>query len=804
MKQRRMIVGFVLIASLLFLMTEAIFATRPEASFIDPPHQFDLRNVGGVNYVTSVKNQQGGTCWTHGTMAAIEGNLLMTGNWAAAGETGEPNLAEYHLDWWNGFNTFNDDDDPGGGGIIVHQGGDYRVASAYLTRGEGAVRDIDGQSYSTAPHRSDTSYHYYYPRDIEWYVAGSDLSNINTIKNKIMTEGVVGTCMCYNDAFMDYYYYTHYQPPDNPLDPNHAIAIVGWDDYKSTQAPEGPGAWICKNSWGSGWGLNGYFWISYYDKHCCKHPEMGAVSFQNVEPLAYDRIYYHDYHGWRDTKTDVSAAFNAFTAQGNELLRAVSFFTAADNVTYTVKIYDRFVGGALLDELSTKSGFIAYTGFHTIDLDTPVTLSTGNDFYIYLELSAGGQPYDRTSEVPVLLGAKYQAIVASASQPGQSYYWSGSTWQDLYYFDNPPWTGTANFCMKGLATIRGMRVSPGGDFESQGPVGGPFSPSSTNYQLVNRNPQPINYEVTSDPVATWITLSGDISGVLAPSETTQVTVEINDSAQTLSEGTHLAAVYFTNTTDHFGDTSREVLLMVGEPVVKYEWMLDSDPGWTTEGEWAFGQPTGGGGEHGGPDPTSGHTGNNVYGYNLNGDYTNNLPETHLTSLPVDCSELFDVHLKFWRWLGVEQPTYDHAYVRVSSDGTDWTTVWENATEIADISWVEMNLDISDVADDQPTVYLRWTMGQTTWGYNYCGWNIDDIQISAYEYVSVCGDVNRDGKINTVDVVYLINYLFINGPAPECEPVSACGDLNRNGKIDVTDVVYLINYLFIDGPPPGSF
>ncbi len=65
--------------------------------------------------------------------------------------------------------------------------------------------------------------------------------------------------------------------------------------------------------------------------------------------------------------------------------------------------------------------------------------------------------------------------------------------------------------------------------------------------------------------------------------------------------------------------------------------------------------------------------------------------------------------------------------------------------------------------------------------------------------NVCGDVNKDDEIDIADVVYLINYLFIGGPAPN--PLWV-GDVNSDEVVDVTDVVYLINYLFIGGPLPG--
>jgi hypothetical protein len=73
----------------------------------------------------------------------------------------------------------------------------------------------------------------------------------------------------------------------------------------------------------------------------------------------------------------------------------------------------------------------------------------------------------------------------------------------------------------------------------------------------------------------------------------------------------------------------------------------------------------------------------------------------------------------------------------------------------------------------------------------------------WTFISVMrGDANADKRVTVSDIVFLINYLFKDGPSPNPFPLEQ-GDVNCNGHITVSDVIYLINYLFKGGDPPCS-
>jgi Zn-dependent M28 family amino/carboxypeptidase len=120
--------------------------------------------------------------------------------------------------------------------------------------------------------------------------------------------------------------------------------------------------------------------------------------------------------------------------------------------------------------------------------------------------------------------------------------------------------------------------------------------------------------------------------------------------------------------------------------------------------------------------------------------------------------------------------YQHGYDAVfSSEGDFFSNGWHK------------NYDIVDSLDfDYMKEVVKMNLATLITVAKSIGYNI--------------GDANADGLTDVTDVVFLINYLFINGPNPD--PFFT-GDLNCDGQILTDDVVFLINYLFIDGPPPPA-
>ena len=157
------------------------------------------------------------------------------------------------------------------------------MCSAYLTRFSGPVLESD-DPYNTTM-RSCKAEKFSIPR----YVLSSKFlpNDRDLIKETIMKYGGVCTDMFWSDpGYYNTVDYTYYYNGDITIG-NHEILIVGWDNDKvitgGTNSPKGSkGAWIIKNSWGTGFGEAGYFYISYYDKNFSVIPYFFAFSACSV------------------------------------------------------------------------------------------------------------------------------------------------------------------------------------------------------------------------------------------------------------------------------------------------------------------------------------------------------------------------------------------------------------------------------------------------------------------------------------------------------------------------------------------
>jgi len=169
--------------------------------------------------------------------------------------------------------------------------------------------------------------------------------------------------------------------------------------------------------------------------------------------------------------------------------------------------------------------------------------------------------------------------------------------------------------------------------------------------------------------------------------------------------------------------------------------FETNKGWThgrirTEDDWARGTPRGkGGSSYGNNDPSAAYSGTNVWGNDLgtgtaNGSYSSNVESWLMTPTgQLDCRGHVNMVIQFRRWLNVEGPAYDQAYVEISTNGSSgpWTVVWQNSAQTTDNSWNFVQLDISSWADNKQNVAIRFRL-KSDGQRNYAGWNIDDFVV----------------------------------------------------------------------------
>jgi len=210
--------------------------------------------------------------------------------------------------------------------------------------------------------------------------------------------------------------------------------VVGWDDNFAASnfstAPPGNGAFLIKNSWGTGWGNSGYFWISYYDTCAARYD---SALFTGESLVDYSAVYQYDPLGATSALgygAGVPAwCANMFTATTSQSLVAASTYFLANNTPYELYVYTGCSASAPRSGtvVATKSGTIVNAGYHTIILDSPVALTNGQLFSIVFKLTTPGYCCPIPMERP--FSGYSSAAVASA---GQSFYsYAGSSWTDL-------------------------------------------------------------------------------------------------------------------------------------------------------------------------------------------------------------------------------------------------------------------------------------------------------------------------------------------------------------------------------------
>ena len=390
------------------------------------PPKYDLREKQRVSQV----RDQGtyGTCWAFAATSALESALMP-----------EENLL-FSVDHMSMSNSFN---------VNQYDGGEYTMGMAYLAAWQGPVYDAD-DPYGDGVTRSDLTAvkHVQEIRIID----GKDYQGI---KEAVFKYGGVQTSL-YSTITSSKTKTPYYNRQTNAYcymgaeKPNHDVVIIGWDDNYPKENfnvdLEGDGAFICQNSWGSQFGEDGVFYVSYYDTNVGTH----NVVYTDVEDTDnYDNIYQSDLCCWVGKmgydKEDMYGA-NVFTAQSAESLKAASFYATASDTSYKLYVVKNFENEySFQNKTQVAEGTLENSGYYTVDFDEPMEVEAGERYAVVLYISTPGSTHPMAIEYDS--GEKYMSAVDLNDGEGYISY-------DGVAFINVKEKQDCNLCIKAFSDNR--------------------------------------------------------------------------------------------------------------------------------------------------------------------------------------------------------------------------------------------------------------------------------------------------------------------------------------------------------------
>lgn len=372
------------------------------------PNKYDLRERLRVSDIRNQGNN--GTCWSFAALSAIESVLLPEESLQFAVD---------HMTLMNGFN------------LTQQDGGEYTMGMAYLASWKGPVLGAEDPYGDGKTDESLKAVKHVQEMQV---IAAKDYEKI---KEAVFRYGGVQTSI-YSSLTSSKSKSQYYNPETSAYcyigteKPNHDVVIVGWDDNYSKENfsvnLEGDGAFICQNSWGSGFGEQGFFYISYYDTNIGTH----NVVYTRIEGVDnYNHIYQSDLCGWIGqlgyNKESIFGA-NVFTAESDEVLEAISFYATGKNSEYELFVVPKFTDmSSLNDRIPVASGKLSNAGYYTVDFNQEITVNEGEQYAVILHII--------TPDAVHPLAIEYAADKATANvvlTDGEGYIsTNGSDWENV-------------------------------------------------------------------------------------------------------------------------------------------------------------------------------------------------------------------------------------------------------------------------------------------------------------------------------------------------------------------------------------